>query len=89
EIQFRVRVQEDVCQGEVLRNTATVTAQTGDPRLGDNQTTLQVVAQNPPPVLSSLPDLQAIAARPGDASPNFSSVSLRAPDETEFHSQHP
>ena len=68
EIQFRVRVQEDVCQGEVLRNTATVTAQTGDPRLGDNQTTLQVVAQNPPPVLSSLPDLQAIAARPGDAS---------------------
>lgn len=66
EIQFRVRVQENVCQGEVLRNTAMVSAQTGDPRLADNQTTLQVVAQNPPPVISSLPNLQAIGVRPGD-----------------------
>ena len=67
EIQFRVRVQENVCEGEILRNTATVNAQTGDPQLGDNQTTLQLIAQNPPPVLSSLPDLQAIGSRLGDA----------------------
>lgn len=66
EIQFRVRVLENVCQGETLRNTATITSQTGDPRLGDNQTTLQVLAQNPPPVISSLPNLQAIGSRPGD-----------------------
>jgi uncharacterized repeat protein (TIGR01451 family) len=66
EIEFLVRVQAEVCEGDVLVNTATVSARTADPNLEDNQTVHRAVGQNPLPVIQSLPNLLALGSRPGD-----------------------
>lgn len=59
------RANDRTCTGDLLRDTALVTAHTGDPFIENNQAESIVTGTNTPPLITPQPDIQALNGRPG------------------------
>lgn len=58
-------VNSDVCDGDRLVDTATVTARTGDPLLENNRAERLVAGANTAPVITAVQDISVINRQPG------------------------
>jgi len=58
-------VNSDVCDGDRLVDTATVTARTGDPLLENNRAERLVAGANTAPVITTVQDISVINRQPG------------------------
>ena len=65
-ITIATRVNENVCDGTRMVDTARVTARTPDPFLENNTAEDLVLGRNTPPTIDPLPDLDIFNQRPGE-----------------------